>query len=564
MSRRRDALIISAIAFAALAVMARQLIRGEVCSIFVSDTAYYFNWTRQLAASLAEGNLYPRWMPMSHAGFGSPTFIFYPPLVSYVTALVYKASGDVILSVNLVNLAALFLSGLTMYVFVKDLGGAKAGLVSAAVYMVLPLRIFDLYISGMYSIKFTFALLPLVLYLARKAARTERVGVHTAWLASAYFLLTLAHPLASYMMLPVTSGFAAVSAGRGRRLEGLVRAVIAAFLGVSLSAFYILPALRERGLVHFEELQTYYWNDFWRNFIFNPLGQYRTGLHPLLYAGAILTALAGFAMYMYSSPPGRRRWKAEPVFFMAVIVAVLFMMSSYSGFLWAGVPGMKMLQFSKRWLYVLVTCSACLSGIGFSLAHESGAGMRTPARAAWGIIVLISLAGVAYFDARVVGGAHSLDSRDLAAISRDRDVFEYVPSAVSLDWLKCEETWRVYQGAEMAEVSRVEDGKPGRLDFKVGGWGAEARSVTVDTDADAALRLRTFNYPGWHAYIDGREAPISTEGISGAMLVEMPKGRHELSLKFTDTPYRKAAKLISAASALGVAYLFTRRRGLLA
>src|SRR4029079_11754644 len=37
-------------------------------------------WADQFTAELARGNLYPRWLPLSNAGLGSPGLSFFPPL----------------------------------------------------------------------------------------------------------------------------------------------------------------------------------------------------------------------------------------------------------------------------------------------------------------------------------------------------------------------------------------------------------------------------------------------------------------------------------------------------
>ena len=44
-------------------------------------------WADQFTAELAKGNFYPRWLPLSHGGLGSPVFYYYPPLAFYACAL---------------------------------------------------------------------------------------------------------------------------------------------------------------------------------------------------------------------------------------------------------------------------------------------------------------------------------------------------------------------------------------------------------------------------------------------------------------------------------------------
>src|SRR3954454_24054871 len=41
-------------------------------------------WLDQFAEQLRHGVLYPRWLPLSHGGLGSPVFYYYPPLAFYL------------------------------------------------------------------------------------------------------------------------------------------------------------------------------------------------------------------------------------------------------------------------------------------------------------------------------------------------------------------------------------------------------------------------------------------------------------------------------------------------
>ena len=42
-------------------------------------------WANQFTSEIARGNLYPRWLPLSNSGLGSPVFYYYPPIAFYVT-----------------------------------------------------------------------------------------------------------------------------------------------------------------------------------------------------------------------------------------------------------------------------------------------------------------------------------------------------------------------------------------------------------------------------------------------------------------------------------------------
>ena len=66
------------------------------------------------------------------------------------------------------------------------------------------------------------------------------------------------------------------------------------------------------------------------------------------------------------------------------------------------------------------------------------------------------------------------------------------------------------------------------------------------------LRLYTFHFPGWRAYVDGAEAEIEVAHPEGFITVRVPEGQHDVVVRFEDTPPRVAAWLVSAAGLLAL------------
>jgi hypothetical protein len=51
------------------------------------DFANQIVWSKHFSAQFLQGEFYPRWLQNMNAGFGSPTFFFYPPIPYYFTSL---------------------------------------------------------------------------------------------------------------------------------------------------------------------------------------------------------------------------------------------------------------------------------------------------------------------------------------------------------------------------------------------------------------------------------------------------------------------------------------------
>ena len=80
---------LAVIAAAAVLVWAPTLVIAAPGDLF----SYDLNWAAQFGALVRAGDPYPRWLPGSFGGLGSPTFYFYPPLSFWVAALVGGAAA---------------------------------------------------------------------------------------------------------------------------------------------------------------------------------------------------------------------------------------------------------------------------------------------------------------------------------------------------------------------------------------------------------------------------------------------------------------------------------------
>lgn len=75
--------------------------------------------------------------------------------------------------------------------------------------------------------------------------------------------------------------------------------------------------------------------------------------------------------------------------------------------------------------------------------------------------------------------------------------------------------------------------------------------------------MQTFYFPGWKIWIDGKQ--VSPEQLRdpekiGRIIIDVPAGIHEVSLKFVDTPVRLIANSLSFISLLLLIIVYGRRK----
>ena len=202
---------------------------------------YNYVWTHQFAEAFARGELYPRWMPDSFRGLGSPAFFFYPPLAFYVSGLIELAGAPTWQAINIAAVAFLWASGLTMWLWLKD--RSTRPLLWAGVYMAASYHLADFYIRAALAEFAAYAWLPLV---AMGLDRRPRL------LAVAFAGLICTH-LPTAVLCGVFMVAPLVVAKLVRR-ERIVDDALAGAAAIGLSAIYLLPALTLQRYVSMAEL----------------------------------------------------------------------------------------------------------------------------------------------------------------------------------------------------------------------------------------------------------------------------------------------------------------------
>lgn len=204
--------------------------------------SYLYNhmWTRHFGEQMAAGHLYERWLPRSFEGLGSPAFYFYPPFAYWLSGGLNALGLSIGQAINGASLALMIASGIAMHTWLKARGTRP--LLGAALYMIMPYHLHDIYVRGALAEFAGFLWLPLIaLGIARLP---ERRGV--LLLGASYAGLILTHlPLATltglFLIAPMM--IHRIVQDRAATLPG----AMAGLLAFALSAFYLLPAATLQG-----------------------------------------------------------------------------------------------------------------------------------------------------------------------------------------------------------------------------------------------------------------------------------------------------------------------------
>lgn len=206
----------------------------------------YVFLTADYADALREGRLYPRWSPNALSGYGAPIPHFFPPGAPYSAALIKVLfTNDDVRGVRVAFIIGFIIAATSTYAFVRRQSSAAAGLLAAVLFTFSPtLGSTTPYIRGELSEFLGLVLIPLLLWVVDRLLSGPRLFdfIITAFAAAALFLT---HPTSAIIGIIL----AALLTLSHQKTFAWKAAVIAIIIGISLAAFYWLPALLEQDRV---------------------------------------------------------------------------------------------------------------------------------------------------------------------------------------------------------------------------------------------------------------------------------------------------------------------------
>ena len=531
--------------FIAALMLLRQLVSEGYFSCLIEDTYNYTSWAWQFTEALKEGILYPRWLPLNFWGYGSPTFILYPPFAYYLVAFFNIFTGSIITAMNITKFLALFLSGTGMFYLVREFYPEKIALLTASFYIVFPYTIFQFYLVGTFASVISFMwFAPIIMFTNRYMRDRQHMDLLYAGLC--YGGLILTHIINAYMFTFVFTAFITYMSIVKRKLKNLMSIPLIIVIGILISSAYIVPVIFEKQFVTLKHLTGesvgyfYYLKSFILPSSINTLSPdhlwrvyYNTYVSFVLFF-CILILLFLCQIIRIHHVKKFEDAKIVNIFFLGTAIGSLFLLFGISRFLWEMIPYFKYVQFPARWLNITVFATAFLSSVVFwvlSTIYKTKRGHKL-------YIVLFFLICL-LLDYKYIHSAPLLTEQRLMPVKAANLNFEHLPR-----WVSKEKISR--DNLEERVTIRGEGG------VKIVEWKSAERIFEITAQRLLTARIRTFYFPGWNAYVDDMHVAIRKEGGSGAMLVDIPRGNHRLVLQFEDTPIRYYSKIISLISFFGI------------
>ncbi len=545
-----------------------------------ADAEIHLHRIISAAVNMDAGYLYPRWTPYLHHGFGYPIHNFYAPGLHIIGAAIYLLTPlDGVTVFKLLQFFFTLLYPLGAYRFARIFTGRRGALLAAAVYTYAPFRFDELWLQTNLSQFCAMALLPFLFSSIAKGIQTQQKQF-IACIGIFFGAITLLHHPTGFLTAPFAGLYALWMALFGNphpspphsefvtpqqvlwRLKNLFIPTTGLILGIGLSAVFWLPALAEFRYVQISSIQRGTFNaasnlialsDLLRPILpidrnlQNPARFFSPGLlHIFL---ATLGFLAALLFQRKLSV-----WAFQNVVIGTVFALIaVFLMTPASAWLWENLPIANFVVYPWRLLGMVAL--AVIPSIAMLPDFFSA---RWRNWIAGGLILAILMTALPmlyaplnfYIPGELVPGeafVYEKRTGNLGLTSGN----EYLPiwaeerpiggSPMEHQFFE----WRVglYQDSLSENViySRVTIDCP-----------KTTTCYQIETPQAFLLLFNQMYYPAWHVTLDNTPIEVTPEGIHGLIGLNMPAGKHTLTIQYAGTPIQHIGTLISLIS-IGIA-----------
>jgi hypothetical protein len=322
------------------------------------DGWIHLNWLEQFTRLFREGDLYPRWMPDSFSGFGSPAFYVYPPF-SYWFASLLSLTGlhspeSLYFAVTVISI---FASGAAFFMYARDAAFSKqSSLLGALCYSVAPYTMIDLAIRNALSEHVAFVWIPFIFigierWIVRQEIDRKRVeGAALFIFATAGLALT---NIPAFIITCISSVIYILFRKSERSIVQRSLLFTIGIISVSvLTAFYFGTALSVQKQISTSYLWTILGDKPIHRWILGIGEQYQHFRDLFL----VLTLLLGVFIIALVQKLADQHGVIRPVISLSIL-ATVFQVPYLTDWLY-NFPILEYIQFDQRWNIILVFTSA--------------------------------------------------------------------------------------------------------------------------------------------------------------------------------------------------------------
>lgn len=522
---------------------------------------------QQMDKCFDDGQIPCRWVPDAGYGFGYPQFIYYPPSVYYVGAILHRIGFQYIDAVKILFVAGYFASSIAMFLLIDSLFGKFPALISSVLYTYVPYKAVEVYVRGAMSEFWSLTFFPLIFWAIYKYIKEEKMKYFVLFSVFVGLLLTT-HNLMSLIFAPVAVVWALYWLYVEKKLNLIPKVTLSGLLGLGLASFFTLPVIFEKNFVHVESMLSGYFDyrahfvSLYKLFLSREWGYGSSGFPDELLnlsVGIIqwVVALGVFVFSVYKLLKSKNKLKVtenNKIHILVLILSALtlfslFMIHMKSSFIWKLLPVLWWMQFPWRFLSVSIFLVSLLGGIGVYLIGKK--------HYIFGVFIglIAILLNISYFVPK--DWLDITDNDKFSGVSWQKQmtisIFDYLPKSATLPPIN-----------EAPKVPEILDGEVKVIEYTKG---SNFQYGKLEVTNDATIRLPIFDFPGMMLKVNGEKKEYVNNDCRGQdfcyglITFNLEKGVYDIDVRLTDTPIRKVGNYLTLLSIFIVFFILFYKNG---
>lgn len=497
----------------------------------------------QLDECVKDGQIPCRWVPDMGYGYGYPQFNYYGPLPYYVMEGFHLTGLGYIDSVKAGLVLFAFISVLGMFLLGKSLWGQTGGFVSSIVYSFAPYRALDFYVRGDISELVALAIFPFIFWSIYEVLKGNKK--HVLWLALPVGALLSSHNISTLIFSPIAVFWAAfvIATNKSEILpkikERVSWLIMAGIWGLSLGAFFVIPAWFEKGYVHVETILMGYFN-YLAHFV--SLGQTLTSTYwnygssnagpwdeLFLGVGLLHWVLPLLSLGLLFVLRKTKEFKIS-AFLIIVGWVALFLTHEKSSFIWNNLQMLEYLQFPWRFLIIATFM--------FSVASGSIAKLFSGSKQLTTLVLMVFVMSMFLYSGyfKPQRWINISDSEKFSGnnwmLQQTISIFDYLP------------IYAKHPPAERAPEQPLFLTGKGKV---LNGYKRSATqywNIEI-VDGPSKVELPLYYFPGWEVRVSTKVSEIDYNNELGLITVNVPEGVHTVVVNLMNTPIRDISNLMT-------------------
>ena len=517
-----------------------------------ADFANHYRFAIPFYDELAQGNYFPGWLAESNNGFGDPRFRFYPPFLYYLLCLGKFLTSDWYASTLLVFTFFSIIGTLGTYLWARQTLSNQTAILAALIFAFIPYHLTQFYQASLLAEFAATALLPIsFMFVERLSTKNylqkdgrihkSNLAFDVAGLSAIYSLIVVTHIPTTVVASLSLGVFALLLTNWKDNKKSLLFCALGIILGLISSYWFWLRMISELGWIQAGENVSSAYYDYRNNFLISPFAliNLNTWFGNLLLALTIGYLLPTFIFWhqiirrkplneeilsTLNQTEDTQISKRKLIAGLLIVVISIFMTTELSRPVWAIIPKLKDIQFPYRWL--MITSVAVCPIIAMSLVIWVKQIKTKGLRPVFLVLLLMFVGSVIY------------TIKELAIESDFLVRTEFIEKIESSRGARSFNDWLPKNAKELKDLNPLEGmANAGKREITILSWGSMKKTLVIGAGDEKIVRIRTYNYPLWQAYLvqNGQKTQIATNSeIDGTLLVTIPPEKSEIEVVFAE------------------------------